>query len=389
MPWRSVTPMDERLKFVSRFLDGESMTELCREYGISRKTGYKFLNRYRLTGGIAELSRKPHSNPKQTPPEIEQLIIDLRRAKPAWGPKKLKAKLEGLNPGILFPASSTMGEILLKHDLVLPRRRRRFQERLLPASPITTSAGPNQVWCTDFKGQFQLGNKRYCYPLTVTDHFSRYLIGCESLENQKTEPAKDCFEKIFEQFGVPQAILSDNGAPFGSTGFTGLSRLSVWWMSLGIKPLRIEPGCPEQNGRHERMHLTLKEQTTRPAARNHLQQQEKFDDFRQEFNEERPHEALNMKTPGIFYQPSRRSYREASKPLEYPLHDEVRKVTSVGQICLGVRRTINVSAAFAGQTVGLRSLKNDTLLVTFAGFDLGYIVKGFDKLLPDIPKTEK
>jgi transposase InsO family protein len=387
MPWKEVRPMDERMKFIGRLLDGERMTDLCREYGISRKTGYKFLNRYQVTGGVGDLSRRPRSNPHQTSGDIEKLILKFRTARPTWGPKKIKVKLEEINPGVKFPAASTIGGILERHGLVKPRRRKRFQQRLFPSDPITKTDAPNQVWCTDFKGQFRLQNHKYCFPLTVTDHFSRYLVGCEALENQKTGPTRECFEQIFEQYGVPEAILSDNGAPFGSIGFTGLSKLSVWWMSLGIQPRKIEPGCPEQNGRHERMHLTLKQQTTRPSGKNFLQQQERFDLFKTEYNEERPHEALAMKTPSDLYKPCRRSYAQACGPLEYPLHDEVRTVSAVGQINFS-NRLVNISAAFAGQKVGLRALDKEVILVTFGKTDIGFIDLKLGTLLPDHPCQE-
>ena len=277
MPWKVTEPMNERMRFVVRREAGERMTDLCAEFGISRKTGYKLWSRYQEFGpeGLYDVSRRPRRTPNQTPKDIQQLILALKQRRPSWGAKKLKVVLEQKHPGVKFPALSTINQLLARHGLVKRRKRRR--KATYYQGELRQTSAPNEVWGADFKGEFRLGNRRYCYPLTVTDHFSRYLLGCEGLENTKGQPAKAVFEMIFREFGLPDAIRTDNGAPFASTGLAGLTRLSAWWIRLGISLERIEPGHPEQNGRHERMHLTLKQETTRPAADNELQQQERFD----------------------------------------------------------------------------------------------------------------
>ncbi len=389
MPWKEVKPMEERTRFIARLLEGDKMTDLCREYGISRKTGYKFLSRFEKLGpqGLYDLSRRPLSIPHKTQDVLERVIIEFKKLKPTWGPKKIKVRLGQLHPGVEFPAASTMGEILERHGLVKHRNKRRFRERLYPTS-MAEAKQCNEIWAVDYKGQFQLQNKRYCYPLTVSDCFSRFLLGCESFEDTKTLGARDAFEAIFEEYGLPDAIRSDNGAPFSSSSLGGLSELSVWWLRLGIRPERIEPGHPEQNGRHERMHRTLKESTTRPPASNHLQQQEKFDEFRSDFNFERPHEALEMKTPGSLYHPSSKSYREANKEPEYPFHDLTRTVMKTGHIKHLKQAEFFIGRALRGQKVGLRDLGQNIWLVTFVKTELGYLDVKTGKLLPDNPLTQ-
>jgi transposase InsO family protein len=392
MPWTETCVMDERVRFIGRVMDGEKIVDLCREFGISRKTAYKFLERYEKFGvdGLLDRSRRPIFSPGKTSDEIERHIIKLKSIQPSWGPKKLKAKLEQKYPGVQFPAASTMGAILHKHGLVqVSKRRRRLEERFYPTE-IRQSKVPNEVWCVDFKGQFKLGNGRYCYPLTVTDHFSRYLLGCDALTSTSTTPAMDSFEAIFDEFGLPDAIRSDNGVPFSTPrGLGGLSELSVWWMRLGIQPERIEPGCPQQNGRHERFHLTLKNETTRPAKANLLQQQERFDLFRDEYNNERPHEALNMKTPSTKYKKSRRKLADAMKELDYPLHDFTVKVGSTGAVRLPGGKQCKIASFFTGHTLGLRELEEEVLLVSFGQFDLGYIEQKTGKFLLDNPLSEE
>jgi transposase InsO family protein len=247
------------------------------------------------------------------------------------------------------------------------RRRTRTE-----GTPLSAGSAPNDLWCVDFKGEFQLGDRRYCYPLTVTDHASRYLLLCEAMESVAEKPVFPAFERLFGERGLPRAIRSDNGVPFASpNGLFNLSKLSVWWLRLGIRIERIEPGHPQQNGRHERMHLTLKQQATRPAGNNMLQQQAKFDAFVQEFNQERPHEALDMKCPAEIYVPSRLSYRGLPEP-HYPFHDRTVMVTSCGRLCI-YRKKINLSVTLAGQAVGLKEVDPGIWLVTFMEYDLGYI----------------
>ncbi len=362
--------MDERVKFIARLLDGETMSGLCREFGISRKTGYKIHERYRDCGveGLTDRSRRPYRHANQLPIQIETLIVRLKREKPAWGAPKIRERLSRLYPEVQRPAISTVHAVLDRHGLVTRRRRRRNRAT---GTPLSSSREPNALWCADFKGEFMLADRRYCYPLTVTDYASRYLIACEALASTKEATAFPVFESAFKEFGLPRAIRTDNGVPFASpNALFNLSKLSVWWLRLGIEIERIKPGNPQQNGRHERMHLTLKLETTRPAAETMLRQQARFDDFIACYNTERPHQALAMACPAEHYAPSTRPYRGLPQ-LDYPFHDKEATVTTCGRICLK-RRKINLSQVFAGQKVGIRQVDDRLWLVSFMHYDLGY-----------------
>lgn len=373
MPWKESSVMDERLRFVARRLDGESMTDLCREFGISRKTGYKLLNRYREEGPIAlcDRSRRPVRYANQLPEQIERLIVDARKEKPRWGARKIRELLlRRLAGEVRVPATSTIHAVLDRHGLVSRARRRRRNKA--QGTPLSRGAAPNDLWCADFKGEFKTANRRYCYPLTVTDHASRRIMLCEALETTREIPVIEAFERLFRERGLPDAIRTDNGLPFASpNGLYNLSRLSVWWLRLGIGVERIRPGHPQQNGRHERMHLTLKLHTARPPAANIIAQQEKFDTFIDEFNTERPHEALGMATPEQIYRPSQRSFTGLPE-LSYPFHDKDILVTACGRICMH-RKKINVSTVLAGQRLGIKEVDNGIWLVSFMTYDLGYI----------------
>src|SRR5579864_6443644 len=295
MPWKACKPMDERLKFIARRLDGEKMAGLCREFGISRKTGYKILTRYNEIGleGLTDRSRRPYRHANQLPVQIETQIVRLKHDKPSWGAPKIRERLARLYPDVHTPAISTVHAVLDRHGLVKRRTRRHNRAK---GTTLSHPFQPNDLWCADYKGEFMLADRRYCYPLTITDFASRYLFACEALSTTKEAYAFPVFEAVFKEFGLPKAIRTDNGVPFASpNALYGLSKLSVWWLRLGIEIERIKPGHPQQNGRHERMHLTLKLETTNPAGRNFLQQQAKFDDFIECYNNER--------TP-IFYTPS-------------------------------------------------------------------------------------
>jgi putative transposase len=302
--------MDERVRFIARLLDGEKMSGLCEEFSISRKTGYKILERYRDCGveGLTDRSRRPYRHANRLPIQIETLIVRLKRERPAWGAPKIRERLARLYPDVHKPAISTVHAVLDRHGLVQRRKGRRNRAR---GTPLSASDQPNALWCADYKGEFMLADRRYCYPLTITDFASRYLIACEALSTTKEVYAFPVFESAFKEFGLPKAIRTDNGVPFASpNALYGLSRLSVWWLRLGIEIERIKPGNPQQNGRHERMHLTLKLETTRPAAENFLKQQAKFDDFIDCYNTERPHQAQDA-LPG-------RALRSLSAPLCRP-----------------------------------------------------------------------
>ena len=365
--------MDERMRYVIRLKDGESMASLCREFEISRKTGYKILQRYEQCGveGLSDRTRRPFRYAHQLPEQVEAAIVAARREKPSWGARKIRERLlRRLPHAVKVPACSTIHAVLDRHGLVSrPRLRRGTRAQ---GTALSQGLNPNDLWCADYKGEFLLGNKRYCYPLTVTDHASRFLLLCEALESNKEDSAFRAFERLFQERGLPQAIRSDNGVPFASpNGLFNLSKLSVWWLRLGISIERIRPGHPQQNGRHERMHLTLKQETTRPAAANILQQQAKFDAFLEEFNQERPHEALAMKSPADVYTASRRTYLGIPEP-HYPFHDKTVVVTSCGRLCL-FRKKINLSTSLAGQAVGIKEVDQGIWLVSFMDYDLGYI----------------
>src|SRR6478752_1272318 len=371
MPWKESSVMDERMRFVIRLKDGESMTSLCREFGISRKTGYKILERFEHCGveGLSDRARRPHRYANQLPAQVEAAIVAAKREKPHWGARKIyELLLRRLPSHVKIPARSTIHAILDRHGLVAKASRTRTRAE---GTPLSDGLNPNDLWCTDYKGEFQLGNKRYCYPLTVTDYSSRYLLLCEAMDSSREQPAFLAFERLFRERGLPQAIRSDNGLPFASpNGLFNLSKLSVWWLRLGICIERIRPGHPQQNGRHERMHLTLKKEATKPAAANFLQQQARFDKFIEIFNHQRPHEALDMKYPAEIYQPSPRPYT-GLPDIDYPFHDKTIVVTRCGRICLGNRK-INFSQVFAGLAVGLKEVHDDIWLVSFMDYDLGY-----------------
>jgi transposase InsO family protein len=372
MPWKASSVMEERLRFVGRLLDGESMSDVCREFGISRKTGYKIYSRYREHGlhALTDRSRRPVRYANQLPQQVESLIVNLKRDKPHWGARKIRELLvRRLNGDVRVPAKSTIHAVLDRHGLV-----RRMSKRRNRATGTSLSQGlaPNDLWCADYKGEFRLGNKSWCYPLTVTDHASRFVLLCEAMQTTREELALTAFEQLFAERGLPLAIRSDNGVPFASpNGLFNLSKLSVWWLRLGIQIERIKPGHPQQNGRHERMHLTLKKEATRPPGINTLQQQEKFDRFVAEFNRERPHEALGMERPADVYIASTHAYR-GLPDVSYPFHDRDIVVTACGRICMH-RKKIHVSTVLAGQTVGIKEVDDGIWLVSFMDYDLGYI----------------
>jgi putative transposase len=380
MPWKECKKVDERLKFVARLLDGEKMSHLCEEFGISRKTGYKIFERYKESGlkGLTDKSRKPCHYANQLPFQVEKAILHIKKEKPTWGAPKIRERLIRLYPDIRPPAKSTVHTILDKHGLVIKKKRKRYKAK---GTDLSYGKKPNELWCADYKGEFLLGNKKYCYPLTITDFYSRYLLACEGLETTKEQYAFTVFERVFKEFGLPRAIRTDNGVPFYSPhALFGLSKLSVWWLRLGVEIERIKPGNPQQNGRHERMHLTLKKETTKPSGENFLQQQAKFDDFIEEYNHERPHQALDMKYPNELYIPSTKEYK-GLPDVEYPFHDKMITVTHCGRICLKGKK-INFSVVFGGQNIGIKEIEDKIWLVSFMQYDLGYFDEETCKLEP-------
>jgi putative transposase len=370
MAWKECHVVDERLRFIARLLDGEKMARLCAEFGISRKTGYKIYDRYQDCGvaGLSDRSRRPYRHANQLPMQVEKWIVRLKKEYPDWGAPKIRERLRHRCPELQCPAISTVHAVLDRHGLVTRKRARRARAQ---GTALSRPAQPNDLWCADYKGEFLLGDHRYCYPLTVTDFASRYLLACEALSTTKETFAFSVFERAFKDFGLPRAIRTDNGVPFASAhALYGLSKLSVWWLRLGIQLERIRPGHPEQNGRHERLHLTLKTEATRPAAANVLQQQARFDTFLHRYNHERPHQALDMQVPGERYTSSPRPYQGVGE-LAYPFHDWTAIVTRCGRICYK-RRKVNLSQVFAGQRVGVKQVSDRVWLVSFMQYDLGY-----------------
>jgi transposase InsO family protein len=367
--------MDQKMQFIADYLRQTlSIIELCELYHVSRKTGYKWIERYLKHGplGLEERSRQPHSSPHQTPRYVVEAFIELRRHHPAWGAKKLLSILQKRQPRWPFPARSTVCDILRRHGLVPKTRHRRHIGH--PGKPTSQILAPNDVWSADFKGHFKTGDGRYCYPLTVADGYSRLLLGCQALSSTRVQEAKPVFTRLFKEFGLPKRIRTDNGVPFATNTLARLSQLSAWWVRLGILPEFIEPGKPQQNGRHERMHRTLKAETTRPPAATRRAQQHTFDRFRQEFNCERPHEALDMQTPASRYEVSPREMPTKLPPLEYPDRFEVRYVSANG----GIRwhhQWVNVSHVCVGAYVGLEEIDDGVWNVYFGPLKLGRLLE--------------
>lgn len=333
MPWTVTDPMLERAAFVAAYRDGlYTINELAERHGVSRKTAYKWLRRYEAGGSDAlnDRSRARHTQPHRTGTEVEALLVEVRQAHPTWGARKLIAYLSRHHKDVALPAPSTVTALLKRAGLVEPRRTRR--RPVHPGRvPLVTEA-PNDVWCADFKGEFLLGSGVYCYPLTVTDAHSRFVLACHALDSTRQETAVPVFERLFHEHGLPSAMRTDNGVPFATQAICGLSKLGVWWIKLGIGHQRIEPGKPTQNSRHERMHKTLKAEATRPPERTMPQQQGRFDAWRAVFNEERPHEAIAGATPASVYARSPRPLPSVLPEPQYPSHFEVRWISSAGTV---------------------------------------------------------
>jgi putative transposase len=375
MPWSQTSPMHQKTLFIADHLRGtRSVTELCAEYGISRKTGYKWIDRYIRRGplGLEEQSRRPRHSPRETPAHVVSAIIEVRQRHPSWGAKKILSILHQRHPHWSLPHRATGVDILNRHGLIRKKPKRRHIGH--PGRPTSLILAPNQLWCADFKGQFRMGSGEYCYPLTVTDGYSRFLLGCQGLHSTAVQPSKAVFTRIFKEYGLPQRIRSDNGVPFATNSLARLSALSAWWIRLGVMPELIEPGKPQQNGRHERMHRTLKAEATRPPAHSMRGQQRKFDHFICEYNYERPHEALDMQTPASVYEPSIRPMPDKLPALEYPDRYEVRLVSTNG----GIRWNsdwVNVSITCAGEYVGLEEIDEGIWNVYFGKLKLGRLLE--------------
>ena len=371
MPWQERSPMDLRMRFVTDWQSGcWTMTELCADYQVSRKTGYKWADRYERSGprGLHDRSRRPHASPLATDPALVDRLVALRRRHPRWGAKKLLVVAARRDPQADWPSRTTVCDLLKARGLISPRRR---PDRPAPAaSPLAPITRINEVWTTDFKGEFLTGDGVYCYPLTLRDGFSRFVLRCDALAGHTYDATRRRFERAFAEYGLPDRMRSDNGGPFASTGLARLSRLSVWWMRLGIVPERIALGHPEQNGSHEQFHSVLKAATARPPAANAQAQQRRFDRFCLEYNHERPHEALADDVPASRYQRSARLMPRHLSPLEYPGHLELRRVSTIGQISWR-NAPIFVSEALAGEDVGLEEVDDGLWTIRFASVVLG------------------
>jgi len=373
MPWMETSPVDQRERFIhDHRLELYAMAELCARYGISRKTGYKWLARFEEGGrlGLRDRSRAPRRCPHRIAPDVATAICAARRQHPSWGPAKLLAWLQHRSLALDWPAVSTAGDLLARRGLVKKRRRRRQWQHPGVVPAVTTQ--PNDLWTADFKGHFRTRDASYCYPLTVADQHTRYLLACHGLLSTKGHGVHPIFDRLFREYGLPRAIRTDNGVPFATTGIHGLSRLNVWWLRLGIQHPRILPAHPEQNGAHERMHKTLKGEACRPPQSCLLSQQRAFNAFRRLYNDERPHEALGDRPPAALYHPSERPYTGALPPVEYPGHFLVKRVTNAGTIRLK-KRLLFVSNALQQHPVGLEEIDDGIWSIHFCRVLLGRV----------------
>src|SRR5579863_6032469 len=371
MPWKVSSVVDQRLQFLSSYQREEmSVTDLCHEFGISRPTAYRWINRYKEVGpeGLLDLSRRPHSCSHATPDAVVNAILSLRAKHPSWGARKLKARLEKIEPSVAWPAASTFGSILSRAGLTSPTKKKR---RTTPYSePFSEVTAPNQLWCMDFKGYFATGDGSRCAPFTISDAHSRYVIRCQIVSRMDLSQVRAVCDAAMREYGMPSRILTDNGAPFTGTGLLGLSKLSLGWMKMGIIHERIQPGRPQQNGRHERMHRTLKEETTKPAALTLRLQQKKFDRFRQIFNYERPHEGLDNATPGSVYQPSSVLLPRNPIAFVYPHGLILRTVNNSGDISWHKGRVF-ISEVFRFEILGFEQVDEDFYKVYFRDVEIG------------------
>jgi putative transposase len=393
VPWKETRVMDERMQFLGMYLDHEwDMASLCRHFGVSRKTGYKWVSRYIEEGpvGLEDHSRAPLLCRHAVPETIVEAIVAARGEHPTWGPRKLRAWLRRRWPEANWPASSTTGEILRRHGLTVPRGRSRKGVRY--TEPLQHSRCSNAVWSADFKGWFVTGDGRRCDPLTITDNYSRYLLRCQAVKATDHEAVQPIFEAAFREYGLPEAIRTDNGSPFATTTVGSLSRLAIWWLKLKIRPERIEPGRPAQNGRHERMHRTLKRETATPPKRTGRLQQQAFDNFRQEYNHDRPHESINDDIPANWYQPSPRQCPLVVPEMTYPEDMTVRCVHSQGDL-RWKNHQIYLSETLAGEPVGLRQTDNNRWEIYYGPIKLALLDSAVNRLihLPRTPgkKTDK
>jgi len=374
MPWRDISTMEEKIAFINEYRSGSwTMVELCHVFGISRTLGYKYLDRYESYGfpGLEEISRRPASSPSRTPERVVERILELKKKHPRYGAEKLRTKLLERFPGRSWPAISTINLILKRNGLVVVRKRKRH---ICPVHPYFDPKAPNDMWSADYKGKMRLDNGTYIYPLTIQDSFSRYLFAAQGLYHPTFEATQAVFTKVFQEFGLPLQIHTDNGSPFaGPTALARLSSLAVWFLDLDIEPVYSDPGHPEQNGRHERMHRELKAEVSRPAATSFIWQQRRLNAFLRDYNFERPHKALDNVTPARVHVKSLRKLPSAIVPWDYPKECKVLRVCRNGAIRWGSYSWVMVATPLIGRDIGLHEIGNGIWRVYYRRKLLGHL----------------
>lgn len=382
MSWSETCTMKERIKFILLYeANLLPFTELCKNFHVSRKTGYKWIKRYTTEGfpGLNDQSRAPHHHPNELSEEVESLILEAKRQRPHWGPKKIVNWLTQEYRHLAWPAISTAGDLLKRHGLVQPRKKR----LRIPAytQPFELCTAANDVWSIDYKGNFILGDGQACYPLTLTDNYSRYLLSCDAFASISGKDVRNVLIHLFREYGLPKAIKSDNGSPFSTRGLAGLSRLAVWWIKLGIIPERIKPGCPQENGRHERMHLTMKKEVAMPPKETMILQQCALDAFQKEYNHQRPHEGIDNQRPAWIFTQSPRTYPEDIKQIEYDTNVTTRKIRTNGTMKWDGKE-IFISETLMGERVGLIPITDEDWIIKFSHFTIGIFNEKLLKVKP-------
>lgn len=388
MPWKETCAMDEKKAFLAAYLEGDmKMTALCQEFGISRPTGYAMIERYQQDPESyhRESSRAPHHHPNEASRRLVQLIMKQRRKQPAWGPVTIRSVLERMYPDEIWPAASTIGAIL-KREGAIPAAPKRRLGAIPRSTALTEPAAVNEVWGIDYKGQFRTGDRKYCYPLTLTDRYSRFVLGCVGRRTVAEEYARPAMQKLFEAYGLPKVIRSDNGPPFATNGLAGLSRLSAWWLRLGIVAERIKPGHPEENGSHERMHGVMKAELLKTVQWDMASQQRAFNTWRKVYNEERPHHALGMRRPAELYQPSPRRMPDRDPEVSYSPQHEVRMIRQNGSIKWN-SELLFISQSLVHQPVGLLQVDEGRWHVFYMGLKLGMLDERLKKVVPLLPES--
>ena len=389
MPWREIRPMDSKIQFISFALDSHlSMIELCSIFGISRKTGYKWLARYINKGpeGLRDKSKAPNHIPHKTSKKVTDFIVSCRKKHPSWGARKITQKAEQVAPKLGLPSETTIINIIKREGLTRKKRRRRKLGH--PGHPSTTAEKSNDIWTTDYKGEFKTKDGEYCYPLTILDEYSRYLLKCQGLSSTGYIGAFKVFKRAFREYGLPKAIKSDNGIPFATTGIARLSKLSVWWIKIGINPILIQPGRPSQNGVHERMHKTLKDESTIPPSGDLKAQQRRFNIWRDEYNFERPHESLGGKDPSQVYKPSLKEYPSKVPGVDYPDHFEVRFV-SANHCFRWNHKAVPISSVLVHEYVGLEEVMDGIWAIYFSWKRLGFLNEKKMRIIDDLGRLKR